>query len=117
MRVKLLARRQDEHVQYGEIFDLNMTLSELKKQSDCIERDIVLAFLQEPYAFSFQTKKRIMQCLRKYDHIKNCFELWEALEQMREYDYFFLFDLDEEIFPASKLDLIYSMEELLQNYD
>ena len=56
-----------------------------------------------------------MQCLRKYDHINNCCELWEALDEVRAYDYFFLFDLDEEIFPASDLDLIYNIEELLSD--
>lgn len=115
MRVKLLARDQNNYIQYGDLFDLSITLAELNKQPDCIEKNIVLAFLQKPYAFAFQTKKIIMQALRKYDHIKNCFELWEALDEIREYDYFSLFDVDDEIFPACDLDLIYNMEELLSD--
>ena len=106
--------QNNKYMQYGDLFELEVTLQELYKQSSCIEKDIVIAFLERHHAFSFQVKKRIMQCLRKYDHIKNCFELWEALEHMTEYDYFFLFDIDDNIFPPCNLDLIYTIEELIR---
>ena len=62
-----------------------------------LHKTIALRFLAGNEAFDFSSKKIIMQALRKFDEIGLAFDVWEALSDMKDFDYFFLYRSKEDL--------------------
>ena len=93
-------------------WDDNITLSQLKSLPKNLNRTIIINFFESGMAYSFQVKKRLMQALRNCDEIGICNELWESLDSLTEFDYFFLYNDNVGVFPPSEFNLIYNLEEI-----
>lgn len=70
-----------------------------------------MSFLNEKFSYPNKLKKRVMQALRHFDEVGVCNEIWEALDQINNFDYFCFFNDEISNTPLNELDLIYDIGE------
>lgn len=110
MLLKLFFNINGSNNQIG-CWDDTITVSQLKKLPQTLERDIVLTFLEERYLlYSLESKKRIMQALRHFDEVGICNDLWEGLDMISSANYFYLSG-NQEL--PSDCTLIYDIEDFV----
>lgn len=63
---------------------------EIENQPDSIYKKIVLDFISGQYRFNSLSQKKISQSLRHFDEVGISNELWDCLDDMEDYDYFFI---------------------------
>lgn len=63
---------------------------EIESQPDSIYKKIVKDFICGNYKFNFLSRKKISQALRHFDEIGISNELWDCLQDLEDYDFFFI---------------------------
>ena len=57
---------------------------------DSIYKRIVRDFICGQYQFNFLSRKKISQALRHFDEVGISNELWDCLQDLGDYDFFFI---------------------------
>ena len=63
---------------------------EIESQPDSIYKRIVKDFICGQYQFNFLSQKKISQSLRHFDEVGISNELWDCLQDLGDYDFFFI---------------------------
>jgi hypothetical protein len=65
-------------------------INSVSNSDKIIAKNILLKFLINGYAYDNRSKKRIMQSLRHFDEIGISNEIYECLENLNDFDYFYI---------------------------
>lgn len=63
---------------------------EIEAQPDSIYKRIIKDFICGQYQFNFLSRKKISQALRHFDEVGISNELWDCLQDLEDYDFFFI---------------------------
>lgn len=63
---------------------------EIESQPDSIYKGIIRDFVCGNYQFNFLSREKISQALRYFDEVGISNELWNCLQDLGDYDFFFI---------------------------